>query len=143
MPTRNADARWEGSLSDGKGTMASASGAIDGAYSFSSRFEDGSGTNPEELLAAAHAGCYSMALANELGKEGHVPDRVETTAKVHLEKEGEDFKIPKIELVITAVVPDMDDSAFQEIAKATSEGCPVSKVLAGAEITLDATLESS
>ncbi len=143
MPTRNADARWEGSLSDGKGTMRSASGAIDGAYSFSSRFEDGSGTNPEELLAAAHAGCYSMALANELGKEGHVPDSVETTAKVHLEKEGEGFKIPKVELVTNAVVPGIDESAFQEIAKATSEACPVSKVLAGADITLDATLSGS
>lgn len=143
MPTRNADARWEGSLSDGKGTMHSESGAIDGAYSFSSRFEDGSGTNPEELLAAAHAGCYSMALANELGKEGHVPDRVETTAKVHLEKEGDGFKIPKIDLVTKAAVPGIDDASFQEIAKATSQACPVSKVLAGAEISLDATLSSS
>lgn len=143
MPTRNADARWEGSLSDGKGTMRSASGAVDGAFSASSRFEDGSGTNPEELLAAAHAGCYSMALANELGKEGHVPDSVETTAKVHLEKGDGGFSIPRIDLVTTAVVADLDDAAFQEIAQATSQACPVSKVLAGAEITLDATLSGT
>lgn len=143
MPTRNADARWEGSLSDGKGTMRSASGAVDGAFSASSRFEDGSGTNPEELLAAAHAGCYSMALANELGKEGHVPDSVETTAKVHLEKGDGGFSIPRIDLVTTAVVADLDDAAFQEIATATSQACPVSKVLAGAEITLDATLSGT
>lgn len=140
MPTRNAEARWEGSLSDGKGTMRSATGAIDGAYSSSSRFEDGSGTNPEELLAAAHAGCYSMALANELGKEGHVPDSVETTAKVHLEKGDDGFSIPKVELVTTATVSGIDDHAFQQIAEATSKACPVSKVLAGAEITLEATL---
>lgn len=142
MPTRNADARWEGALRDGKGTMRSGSGAIDGAFSFSSRFEDGSGTNPEELLAAAHAGCFSMALANELGQEGHVPDSVETTAKVHLEKGDDGFSIPKIELVTTAVVPGIDEAAFQQIAEATAEACPVSKVLTGAEITLDATLSA-
>jgi len=140
MPTRNADATWNGSLKDGKGSFKTGSGAIDGAYSFSSRFEDGSGTNPEELIAAAHAGCYSMALANELGKAGHVPDSVETTAKVHLKQEGDGFVIPKIDLVTKASVEGLDDSEFQKIAEATKAACPVSKVLAGAEISLDATL---
>lgn len=140
MPTRNADATWNGALRDGNGSFKAASGAIEGAYSFSTRFEDGSGTNPEELIAAAHASCYSMALANELDKAGHVPDSVTTTAKVHLEKDGDGFSIPKIDLVTTATVAGLDDPEFQEIANATSKACPVSKVLSGAEITLDATL---
>lgn len=140
MPTRNADATWNGALRDGNGSFETSSGAIEGAYSFSSRFEDGSGTNPEELIAAAHAGCFSMALANELGKAGHVPDSVTTTAKVHLEKDGDGFSIPKIDLVTKAMVSGLDDGEFQEIAAATSKACPVSKVLAGAEINLDASL---
>lgn len=140
MPTRNADATWGGALRDGNGSFKVGSGAVEGAYSFSTRFEDGSGTNPEELIAAAHASCYSMALANELGKAGHVPDSVATTAKVHLEKEGDGFSIPKIDLVTTATVSGLDDAEFQDIAAATSKACPVSKVLSGAEITLDATL---
>lgn len=140
MPTRNADATWNGALRDGNGTFSTESGAVEGAYSFSSRFEDGSGTNPEELIAAAHAACFSMALANELGSAGHVPDAVTTTAKVHLEKADDGFVIPKIDLVTKATVADIDDAKFQEIAGATSKACPVSKVLAGAEITLDATL---
>lgn len=140
MPTRNADATWNGALRDGNGTFSTESGAIEGAYSFSSRFEDGGGTNPEELIAAAHAGCFSMALANELGSAGHVPESVATTAKVHLEKDDDGFVIPKIELVTKATVAGIEDAAFQEIATATSKACPVSKVLAGAEITLDATL---
>jgi len=140
MPTRNADATWNGALRDGKGSFKTESGVIEGAYSFSTRFEDGSGTNPEELIAAAHAACFSMALANELGKAGHVPDSVRTTAKVHLEQDSGGFSIPKIELVTKATVADLDDGEFQEIASATSKACPVSKVLAGADITLDATL---
>ena len=143
MPTRNGSARWESSLQDGKGTLSTESGAVEGPYSFSSRFQDGSGTNPEELLAAAHAGCYSMALSNELGKADHVPDWVETTAKVHLEKQDDGLAIPRIELTTRASVPGIDASQFDEIAEATSKACPVSKVLSGAEITLDARLEGA
>ena len=142
MPTRNAEARWEGSLQDGKGSLRTATGSVDLPYSFQSRFEEGSGTNPEELIAAAHAGCFSMALANGLSKAGHVPESVETTAKVHLEKGDDGFSIPRIDLVTTAKVSGLDDAEFQEIAQATSKACPVSKVLTGAEIVLDATLES-
>ena len=140
MPTRNADATWNGALRDGNGSFTTASGAVEGAYSFSTRFEDGSGTNPEELIAAAHASCFSMALANELGKAGHVPDSVTTTAKVHLDKGDAGFSIPKIELVTTATVAGIEDAEFQEIATATSKACPVSKALAAVEITLDASL---
>ena len=143
MPTRNGSARWESSLQDGKGTVSTESGAVDLPYSFSSRFEDGTGTNPEELIAAAHAGCYSMALSNELGKADHVPDWVETSATVHLEKDDEGFSIPRIDLVTRAKVPGVDANEFSEIAEATSKACPVSKALSGAKITLDATLEDS
>ena len=142
MPTRNAEARWEGSLQDGKGSLRTATGSIDMPYSFSSRFEEGAGTNPEELIAAAHAGCFSMALANGLSKAGHVPDSVETTAKVHLEKGDAGFSITRIDLVTTAKVSGLDDGEFQQIAEDTSKACPVSKVLTGAEIVLDATLQS-
>jgi osmotically inducible protein OsmC len=141
MPTRNAEANWDGSLQDGTGSLRTSTGSVDLPYSFRSRFEQGAGTNPEELLAAAHAACYSMALANELAKAGHVPDSVHTAAKVHLEKGEEGFSIPRIDLITTATVRGIDDPRFQEIAAATSEACPVSKVLAGAEIRLDATLE--
>lgn len=140
MPTRNADATWNGALRDGNGSFTTASGVVEGAYSFSTRFEDGSGTNPEELIAAAHAACFSMALANELGKAGHGSESVTTTAKVHLEKDDGGFSISKIELVTRATVPGVDDGEFQEIATATSKACPVSKALASVEITLDATL---
>src|SRR5947209_12443342 len=116
MPVRSADAQWEGSVQDGKGTMRLASGAFEGAYSFSSRFEDGSGTNPEELIAAAHSGCFSMALSAALGRAGHTPNRVSTTAKVHLDKGDSGFKISRIELVTDAEVPGIDASKFQEIA---------------------------
>lgn len=141
MPTRNARARWESSLRDGKGSLRTQTGTVDLPYSFESRFEDGSGTNPEELIAAAHAACYSMALSNELSKAGHVPDSVETTAHVHLEKDDDGFTIPTIDLVSTAAVLDMEDSEFQEIAQATAKACPVSKALAGVEINLRAVLE--
>lgn len=140
MPTRKADATWNGAMRDGNGTFKTESGAIEGSYSFSTRFEDGGGTNPEELIAAAHAGCFSMALANELGSAGHVPDSITTTSKVHIEKDDSGFVIPKIDLVTKATVSGIDDGEFQKVAAATSQACPVSKVLAGAEITLDATL---
>jgi len=142
MPVRSADAQWEGSLQDGKGTMRLSSGAFEGAYSFSSRFEDGSGTNPEELIAAAHAGCFSMALSAALGRAGHTPNRVATTAKVHLEKGDSGFRISRIDLSTEADVPGIDDAAFQDIAETAKKTCPVSVALAGPDITLDAKLVS-
>ena len=140
MPVRTADARWEGNLQDGKGTMRFGGGAFEGQYSFSSRFEEGAGTNPEELIAAAHAGCFSMALSNGLAKAGHVPTRVETTASVHLDKVEGGFGITRIDLRTEAEVPGIDESAFKEQAEAAKANCPVSKALAAVEITLDASL---
>jgi osmotically inducible protein OsmC len=143
MPVRSADAVWEGSLQDGKGAMRLASGAYEGAYSFSSRFEDGSGTNPEELIAAAHAGCFSMALSGALGRAGFPPDKVETKAEVHLEKGEAGFSITRIHLVTNATVPGIDAGQFAEVAEGAKANCPVSKLVTGAEVTLDATLASS
>jgi len=140
MPVRTADAQWEGSLQAGKGVMRMGTGAYEGPYSFSSRFEDGSGTNPEELIAAAHAGCFSMALSGALGRAGHDPTRVHTTASVHLEKQEAGFRITRIELRTEAEVPGIDAAAFQEIADTAKKTCPVSVALAGAEISLDASL---
>jgi osmotically inducible protein OsmC len=142
MPVRSADAQWEGSLQEGKGTMRLASGSFEGAYSFSSRFEDGTGTNPEELIAAAHAGCFSMALAAALGRAGHTPNRVATTAQVHLDKGDSGFRISRIDLTTEADVPGIEDSAFQEIADTAKRTCPVSVALAGTDISLDAKLTS-
>jgi osmotically inducible protein OsmC len=140
MPTRSADATWTDNLSDGNGTMTLESGAYEGAYSFRSRFEDGAGSNPEELIAAAHAGCYSMALSNVLDEAGYDPEAVDTTADVTLRMVDEEPTITGIHLNTEATVPDIDDDAFQEHAEAAKEGCPVSKALAGAEIILDASL---
>jgi len=140
MPTRNASAKWEGDLKSGKGTMKLGSGAYEGQYSFASRFENGTGTNPEELIAAAHAGCFTMAFSNGLSQAGHVPTKVETTAKVHLEKTEAGFGIPRIDLVTEAIVPGLDEAKFQELAQTAKKNCPVSKLLAAAEITLDAKL---
>ena len=140
MAVRQARARWDGSITAGRGTMALGSGAFEGPYSFASRFEDGSGTNPEELVAAAHASCFSMALSNELAKAGHEPQSVTTSAKVVLEKGDTGFGISRIDLVTTATVAGIDDEAFQELATATSKACPISKALAAVEITLSASL---
>ena len=140
MPIRSSDAVWEGPLQGGKGTMRFGGGAFEGQYSFSSRFEEGSGTNPEELIAAAHAGCYSMALSGALGRNETPPTKVSTTAKVHLERAEVGFHIPHIELITEAVVPGIDAAEFARIAEEVKGTCPVSKVLAGAEITLDARL---
>ena len=140
MPTRSADATWTDNLSDGNGTMTLESGAYEGAYSFRSRFEDGAGSNPEELIAAAHAGCYSMALSNVLDEAGYDPEAVDTTADVTLRMVDEEPTITGIHLNTEATVSDIDDDAFQEHAEAAKEGCPVSKALAGTEITLDASL---
>jgi osmotically inducible protein OsmC len=141
MPVRQARAVWEGGLKDGHGTVALGSGAFEGRYSFGSRFEEAGGTNPEELIGAAHAGCFSMALSAGLGRAGFQPQRVATAAKVHLEKVGDGFKITRIELDCEAAVPGIDDAAFQEAARKAKEGCPVSQALGGVEITLQARLQ--
>jgi osmotically inducible protein OsmC len=140
MATRSSSAEWRGNLKDGSGKMRLGSGAYEGAFSFASRFENGTGTNPEELIAAAHAGCYSMALSHGLAQAGHAPKRVATTAKVHLEKVEGGFGITRIELDTEAEVPGIDAAAFKQQAEAAKKGCPVSKALAGAEITLKAKL---
>lgn len=140
MPVRKANAVWEGSLKEGHGTVALGSGAYEGRYSFGSRFEEAGGTNPEELIGAAHAGCFSMALSAGLGRSGYTPKRVATSAKVHLEKVGEGFRITRIELDNESEVPGIDESAFREHANKAKEGCPVSQALAGVEISLNARL---
>ena len=142
MPTRTANAEWKGSLKDGEGQMRFGSGAFEGRYSFGSRFEEGTGTNPEELIAAAHAGCFSMALSAGLGKAGFTPDRVATTAKVHLEKVGEGFGVTRIELDTVARVPGIDADAFQKHAEDAKNNCPISRLLTGAQISVNARLES-
>jgi lipoyl-dependent peroxiredoxin len=142
MPTRNAHAEWNGSIGEGSGTMALGSGAFEGPYSFKSRMEDGAGTNPEELIGAAHAGCFSMALSVVLGAEEHEPESIRTDAKVHFVKEGDGFAIKRIDLTTRARVPGLDDEGFRKAAEAAKENCPVSKALAATEITLDAALES-
>ena len=140
MPVRTAEAEWKGNLPDGSGTVKTETGALDGRYSFSSRFEDGSGTNPEELIAAAHSGCFSMALSNILAEAGHTPDRVRTTAKVRLDMSGDGPSIARIDLVCRADVPGMEEAEFLEHAEAAKGGCPVSQALSAVEITLDAAL---
>ncbi len=142
MPVRRANAVWEGGLKDGKGRVALGSGVFEGAYSFGSRFEEATGTNPEELIGAAHAGCFSMAFSGALGRSGATPRRIATAAKVHIEKVGEGFSITRIELDCEAEVPGIDAAAFQEIAQKAKETCPVSRALAGTEITLHARLTS-
>ena len=136
---RNASAEWSGSIKEGKGTLTGPSGVLDQTpYSFQSRFknEDGkAGTNPEELIAAAHAGCYTMALSGGLGKAGYTVNHLTTKAKVALEPEGEGFKIPTVHLTTTVDVPDIEDEELDKIAQETKENCPVSKVL-NAKISL-------
>jgi osmotically inducible protein OsmC len=139
---RNASAVWQGGLKDGKGTISTDSGVLANTqYSFSTRFEDGAGTNPEELIAAAHAGCFSMALSGQLGAAGLTAESINTTASVSLEKTDAGFAITKIHLDVTAKVPGADQAAFEKATKNAKEGCPVSKVL-NAEITMDAKLEA-
>ena len=139
---RKGSAVWEGSIREGKGTVSTETGVLNNApYSFTSRFEHGSGTNPEELLAAAHAGCFSMAFSAELAKAGHTPTRVQTKATAHLgpDPAGGAY-ISKIELAVEAQVPGITPAQFQEIAQGAKKGCPVSKLFKGAEIVLDAKL---
>jgi lipoyl-dependent peroxiredoxin len=140
MPARKAEAEWRGNLREGSGRVKLGSGAFEGNYSFASRFESGKGTNPEELIGAAHAGCFSMALTAGLGRAGFQPKRVHTTATVHIDKVGEGFEITKIELDVEAEVPNIDDSAFHAQATAAKEGCPVSKALKATNIEMRARL---
>jgi osmotically inducible protein OsmC len=140
MPERTATARWEGGLQEGKGTMRLGSGAFEGQYSFSSRFEEGTGTNPEELIGAAHAGCFSMALSAGLERAGHPPSSVDTTARVHLERGDAGFRIERIDLTTTVDVPGIDDAEFQEQAQTAKKNCPVSQALTGVDIQLTARL---
>jgi len=141
MATRTADAEWQGDLRQGKGTMRVSSGAFQVNYSFKSRFGDETvGTNPEELIGAAHAGCYSMALSNALASAGFTPTRVHTTARVHINQVPGGFAINPIDLEMEAVVPGIDEETFQKLAKDAKENCPVSKALAATTINLRATL---
>lgn len=138
---RNAKAQWRGDLRSGQGILSSASGVLSNTpYSFKDRFEDGKGTNPEELLAAAHAGCFSMALSAELQKRNLKADSIETTCTITLEKEGAGFAIKRSRLEMRAKIPEASQDAFNEAAQAAKEGCPVSKLF-DTEITLDAKLE--
>ena len=139
---RKASAVWNGGLKDGGGKMSTDSGVLsDTQYSFSTRFEDGIGTNPEELIAAAHAGCFSMALSGQLGAAGMTAESINTTAAVRLEKLDSGFAITSVHLDVTACVPGADEAAFATAAANAKAGCPVSKLL-NAEITMDAKLEN-
>jgi osmotically inducible protein OsmC len=140
MPIRKADAVWEGNLKKGKGSMKFGSGAFEGKYSFASRFEEGPGTNPEELIGAAHAGCFSMFLSAVLEMAGFAPERIHTNARVHIDKVGEGFKITTIELDTEGKVPGIDEKTFRERAEDAKKGCPVSMALTGVEIRLKASL---
>lgn len=141
MPTRTSKAEWKGNLEHGKGTVKLGSGAFEGAYSFSSRFEEGKGTNPEELIGAAHAGCFSMALSADLAKAGFTPKSVRTSAQVELAKDGGGVKIASITLHTQAEVPDIDAAKFATMAEATKKSCPVSKALSAVPMTLHAELK--
>lgn len=140
MATRTAHARWEGSIKEGKGQVDFGGGAFKAAYSFASRFENGKGTNPEELLGAAHAGCFAMALSLMLGNAGLKPEYIDATAHVTISPHNGGFRITKSHLVCEAKVPGADRAAFLQHAQAAKAGCPVSQALAGTEITLDARL---
>src|SRR5690348_10910803 len=141
MPTRKAEAEWKGNLAEGSGTLKVGSGAFEGPYSFKSRFEEGqAATNPEELVGAAHAGCFTMALTAQLSRNGITPTRIHTEARVKLEKVGDAFSITEIALETEAEVPNIDDAKFQEFAKGAKENCPLSKALASTPITMTAKL---
>ncbi|MBL7261465.1 OsmC family protein [Paractinoplanes lichenicola] len=141
MPIRSASARWQGNLTEGSGTIKTGKGGIQGNYSFKSRFEEGEGTNPEELIGAAHAGCFSMAFSKALADAGFTPTSVETVAKVHMDKTDAGFSVTKIDLETVGDVPGVDDGTFQKIAEDAKANCPISRLLSpGAEITLSAKL---
>src|SRR5438128_979786 len=144
MLIRKSGAKWKGNLAQGSGRLTVGSGAINVPYSFESRIEDGqSATNPEELLGAAHAGCFTMALAAQLSGAGFTPNELDTVAKVSFEKIGENFQITRIELATSADVPSVDETTFQALAADAKKNCPVSKALAATEITLKATLRNA
>ncbi len=140
MPVRKATATWNGTLKEGNGKMALGSGAWEGPFSFGTRFEEQPGTNPEELVGAAHAGCFSMAFSGDLGRAGYTPESIQTTADVHLDKTDSGFRVTRIHLTMEATVPGISEDEFQRIAEGAKKGCPISNLLTGAEITLDATL---
>jgi len=141
MAIRTANARWEGTLTEGSGVMRTGKGGLSGNYSFKSRFEEGEGTNPEELIGAAHAGCFSMALSKALGDAGFSPTAIDTTASVHFDRVDGQMTITRVDLATSAAVPGIDDAQFQQVAAAAKAGCPVSRLLSkSAEITLSATL---
>jgi lipoyl-dependent peroxiredoxin len=143
MATRNASATWQGNLKEGDGTMALGSGVWEGPFTFKTRFEEGAGTNPEELIGAALAGCFTMQVSHMLSEAGHVPDSVQTQAKVQIRNIDGAPTISQIDLVTTARVPGLDDATLQETAKAAKDGCIISRALAGVgNITVEATLES-
>jgi osmotically inducible protein OsmC len=141
MAVRVANAEWKGNLPKGSGTLETETGAVKGNYSFASRFEEGAGTNPEELIGAAHAGCFSMAFANGLAKAGFDPQSIKTTARVHLEKGDEGFGISRIVLECVGNVPGIDADTFRKHADEAKVGCPVSRALSATPIELTATLE--
>lgn len=140
MLVRTAEAKWEGGLKKGKGKMRLGSGAYEGSYSFGSRFEHAPGTNPEELIGAAHAGCFSMALSMILEQAGYTVDHIHTKARVTIDKVGDGFKITTIDLETEGLVPGIDEAVFREKAEAAKKGCPVSMALTGVEIRLAAKL---
>ncbi|WP_212825096.1 OsmC family protein [Polymorphospora rubra] len=141
MPIRTAAARWQGNLTEGSGTIRTGKGGYEGNYSFKSRFEEGEGTNPEELIGAAHAGCFSMAFSKGLADAGHTPTSVETTAKVHFDKTEAGMTVTRIDLETVGDVPGIDESEFTKLAEAAKANCPISRLLSpGAEITLSARL---
>lgn len=140
MPTRKATAIWRGSIKEGSGTLKTQSGAVDGDYSFATRFKDAPGTNPEELIAAAEAGCFSMAFSLMLGEAGYEPEEIKTSAAVRIKEDDSGIHIPTIELNCEARIPEIEDAEFQEIAENARANCPVSKALSGPKITLKATL---
>ena len=141
MPTRKSSAAWEGGLKGGKGTVKTESGAAGGQYTFTSRFESGTGTNPEELLGASYAACYAMALSAGLEKAGKAPKSVKADAATTVEKVGEGFKVTKIQLTVQASVPGIANDEFQKIAAATKEGCPIGGALKGnVNLVVDAKL---
>jgi osmotically inducible protein OsmC len=143
MATRNGSAEWRGDLRDGSGELTVGDGVFRGQYSFASRFEEGEGTNPEELIAAAHAACFSMALSNVLAEHGHAPESVTTTARVQLRQTDAGPTIARIDLDTEGRVPGIDEQHFTEHAEEAKAGCPVSRALAGVpEITLNARLAS-
>jgi osmotically inducible protein OsmC len=137
---RKSSAIWEGDLKQGKGTMKVGPGVFEGSYSFSSRFEQGEGTNPEELIGAAHAGCFSMALAGEIAQKGYSPKQIRTTAEVSLDKTDQGFRIKQITLSTEAEIPGIGEGEFQSAAEAAKSNCPVSRALTGVDISLNARL---